>query len=112
VLPFESSVTPSSLSAFTSLVCVIVPNITLEEYISTWTTPSGESFTNQSSLTGRKHAVLNARIFSSFPQTSILTIHMLSYTDAGRYTCSIEFIGGANAGTTQNVAFELLLPGT
>ena len=85
------------LSVFTFLVCNPEPNsqLTMTDYVSRWTTPSGETFT---------FMVLNPPGFERYRifqgprsvdqnvrrEATLLFIEMLSYQDAGNYTCEVR----------------------
>ena len=112
MVPIETSITlagPPSLTA--ALLCRVVPNTT--EYVSTWTTPAGIltlAGVNFRAF-GTKYGVINGEFGNNYPQGSILTVNRLSYLDAGNYTCSIAFTGGAYAGPTHSADIELILLG-
>ena len=85
------------LSVFTFLVCNPEPNsqLTMTDYVSRWTTPSGETFTfmvrnppgfeRYRILQGPAGLDQNLR-----REATLLFIEMLSYQDAGNYTCEVR----------------------
>ena len=90
------TVSDPDLDESTTLLCGIAPNTT--DFVVTWTTPNGSSFTptdlaNDATTLGQKYMILNGRISTMFPQGSILTVRQLSYLDSGTYTCSVELTG-------------------
>ena len=92
VLPGESD-----LNTFIFLVCNPEPNsqLTMTDYVSRWTTPSGETFTfmvrippgfeRYRILQGPAGQGQNVRM-----EATLHFIEMLSYQDAGNYTCEVR----------------------
>ena len=85
------------LTTFTFLFCLPEPNsqLTMRDYVSNWTTPSGETFTY---LVPNPPGFERYRIFQGpfgvdqnvQREATLLFIEMLSYQDAGNYTCEVR----------------------
>ena len=109
ILPEDDS--PPIVTA--PLFCGIIPNTM--DYFTTWTTPNGISITalgpNMATSKDNKFFVQNGVGFAQFPQLSTLFVMGLVYTDAGNYTCSVNFTAGENFASTEEVTFNLSLLG-
>jgi hypothetical protein len=103
----------SDLDESIALACGIMPNTT--EFVDTWMAPNGNSFTStdisNDAMLSDKYVIQNGGISPGFPQGSILVVKRLSYLDSGTYTCSVEFTGGDNSGTTGSAEIQLMLLG-
>ena len=107
------------LNTFTFLLCNPEPNSQLTEvdYISRWTIPSGETFTN---LVANPPGFEQYRVVQGpadgrqgvqRKESTVLILENLSYQDAGNYTCEVRSSSASAQSPWFSASVELQLEG-
>ena len=101
------------LNTFIFLVCNPEPNsqLTVSNYISRWTIPSGETFTFWVSNPPGFERYRVVQGPSDGVQQTILLLENLSYQDAGNYTCEVRSSSGSAQSPWFSASVELQLEG-
>ena len=101
------------LNTFIFLVCNPEPNsqLTVSNYISRWTIPSGETFTFWVSNPPGFERYRVVQGPSDGVQQTILLLENLSYQDAGNYTCEVRSSSASAQSPWFSASVELQLEG-
>ena len=82
------------LNTFTFLMCNPEPSsqLTVTDYVSRWTIPSGETFTHLVPIPHgfERYRIVQGPVGTPQVQSTLLLVEMLSYQDAGNYTCEVR----------------------
>ena len=101
----------ASLTRFTFLSCLPEPNSQLNQsdYVSRWTTPSGEMF--KITILGFEQFTVLQGTDQEGRQLTLLRVAKLSYQDAGNYTCEVKSSSAPAQSPWLSASVELQLEG-